>query len=238
MPWTDKNDALDWQSYFHHRNRLIAALLHSPYEHGGRLVQESLNHQIKHLFSLQYSTAELRHLALEDVLAGPERLHASLTQAAGAQRLPQAVTRRADLEPTPAPSRRAPREAAEARPGADAAQGGAAAHGRPRCPMRQARRPGAAVPRGGAGGDGRQVVDDPPPVRLRVVSMPDGTSAAWYQRDPDEFRDLLKRTIEIHQRLHREWPRSPRRYREALADDHLARAWSKTFAASAGASDR
>ena len=78
VPWTDKNDALDWQSYFHQRNRTIAALLHSPYEHGGRVVRESFNHQIKHLFSLQYSTAELRHLALEDVLAGPERLHAEL----------------------------------------------------------------------------------------------------------------------------------------------------------------
>ena len=30
VPWTDKNDALDWQSYFHQRNRFIAALLHSP----------------------------------------------------------------------------------------------------------------------------------------------------------------------------------------------------------------
>ena len=36
--------------------------------------------------------------------------------------------------------------------------------------------------------------------------MPDGTSASWYQRDQDEFRDLLRRTVEIHQRLHREWP--------------------------------
>ena len=73
VPWTDKNDGVDWQSYFHHRNRIIAALLHSPYERGGRMVRESLNHQIKHLASLQYSTAELRHLAMEDVLRGPAR---------------------------------------------------------------------------------------------------------------------------------------------------------------------
>ena len=78
VPWTDKNDALDWQSYFHQRNRTIAALLHSPYERGGRVVRESFNHQVKHLFSMQYSTAELRHLALEDVLAGPEQLHGDL----------------------------------------------------------------------------------------------------------------------------------------------------------------
>ena len=73
VPWTDKNDALDWQSYFHQRNRFVAALLHSPYPHGGRMVRESLNHQIKHLVSMQYSTVELRHLALEDVLRRPRR---------------------------------------------------------------------------------------------------------------------------------------------------------------------
>jgi len=61
IPWTDKNDALDWQSYFHQRNRFIAALLHSPYDRGGRMVRESLNHQIKHLVCMQYSTVELRH---------------------------------------------------------------------------------------------------------------------------------------------------------------------------------
>jgi galactofuranosylgalactofuranosylrhamnosyl-N-acetylglucosaminyl-diphospho-decaprenol beta-1,5/1,6-galactofuranosyltransferase len=75
VPWTDKNDALDWQSYFHVRNRFIAGLLHSKYPHGGRLIRESLNHQIKHMVSMQYSTVELRHKALEDVLAGPHGLH-------------------------------------------------------------------------------------------------------------------------------------------------------------------
>ena len=78
VPWTDKNDALDWQAYFHQRNRFVAALLHSPYPKGGRMVRESLNHQIAHLVSMQYSTVELRQQALEDVLAGPDGLHALL----------------------------------------------------------------------------------------------------------------------------------------------------------------
>ena len=78
IPWTDKNDALDWQAYFHQRNRFVAALLHSPYPRGGRMIRESLNHQIKHLVSMQYSTVELRHQAIEDVLAGPDSLHAEL----------------------------------------------------------------------------------------------------------------------------------------------------------------
>ena len=32
---TDKNDALDWQAYYHLRNRLVTALLHSPRPSGG-----------------------------------------------------------------------------------------------------------------------------------------------------------------------------------------------------------
>ncbi|MDN5745423.1 MAG: glycosyltransferase, partial [Nocardioidaceae bacterium] len=78
VPWTDKNDALDWQAYFHLRNRYIAALLHSNYPKGGRLIRESLNHQIAHLVSMQYSTAELRLMAMEDVLRGPAALHDQL----------------------------------------------------------------------------------------------------------------------------------------------------------------
>ena len=78
IPWTDKNDALDWQSYFHQRNRFVAALLHSQFPHGGKMVQESFSVQVKHLISMQYSTAELRLKALEDVFAGPDQLHDDL----------------------------------------------------------------------------------------------------------------------------------------------------------------
>jgi galactofuranosylgalactofuranosylrhamnosyl-N-acetylglucosaminyl-diphospho-decaprenol beta-1,5/1,6-galactofuranosyltransferase len=62
-----------------------------------------------------------------------------------------------------------------------------------------------------------------------IVSMPDGTSAAFYRREPDQFRDLLRRTIEIHERLYREWPSLSRRYRDALADVTSPETWASTF---------
>jgi galactofuranosylgalactofuranosylrhamnosyl-N-acetylglucosaminyl-diphospho-decaprenol beta-1,5/1,6-galactofuranosyltransferase len=65
-----------------------------------------------------------------------------------------------------------------------------------------------------------------------VVSMPDGTSAAFYQRDPELFRDLLRRTVEIHERLYREWPRLSQLYRDQLGEITSAQRWEKTFAAS------
>jgi galactofuranosylgalactofuranosylrhamnosyl-N-acetylglucosaminyl-diphospho-decaprenol beta-1,5/1,6-galactofuranosyltransferase len=62
--------------------------------------------------------------------------------------------------------------------------------------------------------------------------MPDGTSAAFYKRDPDTFRDLMSRTIQIHERLYREWPELSARYREALPEITSPQTWEQTFRAS------
>ena len=72
VPWTEKDDTLDWQAYFHERNRLVSGLLHSPYERGGKLVRESLENHVKRLMSMQYSTGEIIMMALQDVLDGPD----------------------------------------------------------------------------------------------------------------------------------------------------------------------
>ncbi len=235
IPWTDKNDALDWQSYFHQRNRTIAALLHSPYEHGGRLIRESFNHQIKHLFSLQYSTAELRHLALEDVLAGPERLHGELSTKLPDLRELRSRYRDAQTSPDPDAFPPARREKPPKRgqdptlPKSSVGQLVSAATSA----VRQ------TLPK-------RKLSDEFPEARLAaldakwwmisqfdsvVVSMPDGASASWHHRDPEEFRDLLRRTLEIHQRLYREWPKLAREYRSALPDITSPERWAKTFEA-------
>jgi galactofuranosylgalactofuranosylrhamnosyl-N-acetylglucosaminyl-diphospho-decaprenol beta-1,5/1,6-galactofuranosyltransferase len=60
--------------------------------------------------------------------------------------------------------------------------------------------------------------------------MPDGSSAALYERDPEKFRDLMRRTVEIHARFQREWPRLAAEYRAALGDITSPEAWEKTFA--------
>jgi galactofuranosylgalactofuranosylrhamnosyl-N-acetylglucosaminyl-diphospho-decaprenol beta-1,5/1,6-galactofuranosyltransferase len=237
VPWTDKNDALDWQSYFHQRNRTVAALVHSPYEHGGRLVRESFNHQVKHLFSMQYSTAELRHLALEDVLAGPERLHAELTTKLGEVR--ELRSGYADAQTSPDPDAFPPvRREKPPKRGQD-----------PTLPKGKVGQMMSAVtsaarqllPK-------RELAEDYPEARLAaldakwwmisqfdsvVVSMPDGGSASWHHRDREEFRSLLRRTLEIHQRLYREWPRLAREYQQAMPEITSPERWTKTFEADA-----
>ena len=212
VPWTDKNDGVDWQSYFHQRNRFIAALLHSPYERGGRMVRESLNHQIKHLASLQYSTAELRHLALEDVLRGPHALHGELGDDLPPVRRKKPPKKgKTDIE---IPGRLSTLVAAGLAPL------------RQLKPVREMSReyPEAELPAMDSSWFNLVKYDS------AVVSMNDGSSVALYQRDPALYRDLLKRTLEIHRRFHREWPQLASAYREALGEITSPEAWDTTFA--------
>ena len=222
VPWTDKNDALDWQAYFHQRNRFVAALLHSPFPHGGRMIRESFNHQVKHLLAMQYSTVELRHLALEDVLAGPDQLHDDLPTKLGEVRELRKRFTDAQLEAGPqrVPARRAapsrarrtwtPRSRAAPRSYLSAVKGSVRQFLGTRPLSREF--PESAVPAMDARWFRLATLDS------AVVSMPDGTSAALYQRDPELFRDLLRRTIEIHERLYREWPRLSQLYRDQLGE--------------------
>src|SRR5699024_110292 len=80
MAWSDKDDAIDWQAYFHLRNRLVVAALH----HDGPVtgLQRSMaKATAKHLLCLEYSTVAIQNRALQDFLAGPEHV-ASLLESA------------------------------------------------------------------------------------------------------------------------------------------------------------
>ncbi|HET7351277.1 MAG TPA: glycosyltransferase [Marmoricola sp.] len=241
IPWTDKNDALDWQAYFHHRNRFIAALLHSRYPRGGRMIRESLNHQIAHLVSMQYSTVELRLQAMEDVLAGPDGLHGMLPRRlaevnAFRKQFPDAQLE-GDPEAFPPVRRKKPprrgKDGTEI-PGRLSQLVSAGLQ-----PLRQLKPP-------------RDLSREYPEAEVRamdakwyrlgvldsaIVSMNDGASAAFYRRDPARFRDLVKRTVAVHEKFREEWPRLAQEYRDKLPEITSPEAWDKTFAPWSGSSD-
>ncbi|MEH3142431.1 MAG: glycosyltransferase [Mycobacterium kyogaense] len=77
MAWSDKDDAIDWQAYFHLRNRLIVAALHWDGNIRG-LLRSHLKATLKHLLCLEYSTVAIQNKAMDDFLAGPENLFSIL----------------------------------------------------------------------------------------------------------------------------------------------------------------
>lgn len=233
VPWGDKNDALDWQAYFHIRNRFVAALLHSPYPRGGRMIRENLNHTIAHLVSMQYSTVEIRQMALEDVLAGPDGLHAMLpTRLAEVNAHRQQFTDaqlQADPDAFPAIRRKKPPR--KGRDSVEIPSRAAQLIAAGLAPIRQLRAT-------------RELSREHPEAEVRsmdakwwrlagfdsaIVSMNDGSSAALYRRDPEKFRELTRKTVETHERLRREWPRLAQDYRAKLSQVTSPEAWEETF---------
>ena len=233
MPWTEKDDTLDWQAYFHLRNKLVAALVHSPYDRGGKVVRESLVHTAKHLVAMQYSAAHLRLKAIEDILSGPEHLHRTLATV-----LPEVRAIRAsypdaqastDVDAFPAPRRRKPprRDTEPGQPKSVPAALKTAAVGivRQALPVRPEaeEHPQAAVPAMDAKWWRLSQLDS------AVVSTADGMSASWYRRDPARFRAMTAKSVELHQRLLVAWPELSRQYTEAFEDLVSPQAWAKTF---------
>lgn len=248
VPWHEKDDTLDWQAYFHRRNRIVSALLHSPYERGGRLITESFQTQIKHLLAMQYSAAEMGVLAIEDVLEGPDRLHRDV-----ARRLPElkqlgldhADSRKSqDLEDFPAVRRPKPPRKGKSptAPSGSAALLRSAGLGmlRQLKPVRETSRqnPEIAVPHVFQTWWRLAQADS------ALVSSADGAGAAWYQRDAEQFRSLLRRSVDVHLLLWRRWSTLSETYRASLPDVSSPGAWRRTFEqadqpeATAGVSDR
>ncbi|MDQ0735520.1 glycosyltransferase [Arthrobacter agilis] len=233
MPWTEKDDTIDWQAYYHQRNRWLAAMLYSPYKHGGRMPRESFAVDVRHLLSMQYSAVELRLNALEDLLDGPSHLHATI----GAK-LPEIRRRRADFDDAriskniaefPDVKRvKPPKKGVKPMPPRNVrsalvkAGTGALRQIRPARPEASVR-PEANVPAMDARWWRLSQLDS------ALVSSADGSGASWYKRDSAKFQSMLKRSMVLHQRLLARWDDLAEQYQSALPEFTSQQAWARTF---------
>lgn len=235
ITWTDKNDALDWQIYFHERNRIITALLHSGYERGGRVLTESQGIDVKHLLSMQYYTQAARLYAQADVLRGPGVLHDEI-----GTKLPELRQMAQEHDDS------------VTRPDADSfpdVQVSKPPHkGRAFSAPHRALLPAWTVK-----AMGRQLLAQPTEKARRhpqaliahqdakwwtlshydsaVVSNAEGTKVAWYKRRPEQVRTMLARSARTHLDLYRQWNRLRDEYRAAADEITSFPAWERTFAA-------
>jgi galactofuranosylgalactofuranosylrhamnosyl-N-acetylglucosaminyl-diphospho-decaprenol beta-1,5/1,6-galactofuranosyltransferase len=208
-------------------------LLHSPYPRGGSVVSENFEHQIRHLLSMQYSTATLRLMAMEDILSGPEHLHRELVTKMGDLRELRAQypdsRSKADIESFPPVRRLKPPKRGKEPTSPTNKLGllikatlGAVRQVRPVGELAHTH-PQAVVPYQDAEWWRLSNVDG------ALVSAADGTSTAWYQRDPEQFRQLLQRSVKLHAQLVREWPALRELYRAEVERFTSPEEWRKTF---------
>jgi galactofuranosylgalactofuranosylrhamnosyl-N-acetylglucosaminyl-diphospho-decaprenol beta-1,5/1,6-galactofuranosyltransferase len=233
VPWTEKDDTLDWQAYFHERNRLVSCLLHSPYERGGRMVMESWENHSMRMVAMQYSTGEIVLRALQDVLDGPERMHRDMVTRLGEIRAlrEEYTDGRAvpQLHAFPGVRRKKPpkkgKEMSSPKTSVGKVLAGAKGLARQVTPTRELSReyPEALVPHVDQRWWRLAQFDS------AIVSAADGTTASFYQRDPQEFREQMVRSAKLHTQLWRDWPELSRRYREALPELTSPEMWKRTF---------
>ncbi|MFF2274915.1 glycosyltransferase [Agromyces sp. NPDC058126] len=237
VSWLDKDDSIDWQAYFHARNRIVAALLHSPHAGGGLLMRDSKRWDLKHLLSMQYYPVTLRHRALRDILSGPEHMQRGMPTILGelraaAAEFPEKTVLKNDED--------LPRTV----------------EGKRVYPVPS----GTAGPKGPRGVPlvaftaqmtAKQWLTKPAPQNVAepqvelskrdgtwfrlpyfdsaLVSTADGSGKVRYTRDPETFRRLLRESRRLHAELKRRWPELAREYRAALPEITSPEQWAPHF---------
>ena len=220
MPWTAKDDGLDWQAYFQLRNRLVAALLH-----GGRgVLSASLPQDVNHLLCAQYGSVALRNLALRDVLSGPDHMVPVLR--AGPARANVVL---ADYGQVVVDADAAPAVRAEGVPRAPA--GVAAIVGRAAAVLaHQMRRPRAdAIPVGMTRLQGKWWALGT--VDAAVVDAASGAGVFVVTRDRSIARREIARAVAARWRLAWAWRRLAREYRAAAPGLASVESWRRLFTA-------
>lgn len=236
VSWVGKDDSIDWQAYFHARNRIVAGLLHSSAPRGGTLLRHSRRLDLKHLMMMQYYPVALRHRAIRDVLSGPAHMWANLATA-----MPDARALAAEYPETvvhkdtgvPLRSRRGRQVfPLRRRHEYDNPTGWRlrwftastlASHW-----LRRTTSDRSALPEVEYGKEDAfwwRV----PLVDSAIVSAANGAGKNIYVRDRTTFRRMLLESVRLHRRLRREWGGLSRRYRQAASDLTSPERWRTVF---------
>ncbi|MCK5753070.1 MAG: glycosyltransferase family 2 protein, partial [Mycobacterium sp.] len=229
MAWSDKDDAIDWQAYFHLRNRLVVAALHHNGPHRG-IMQSSIKALMKHLICLEYSTVAIQIEAMRDFLAGPENLPALLPSA-----LPKVTAMRKEYpDAVVLPSATdLPRTSGEA------------THlGRniPTTPVAKVTTLAKVLWRNARRADPRHhevPQANFPPIEARwfslgrvdgvTVTTADGRGVVYRKRDRDTMLALLRESLAVHKEVDERFDEMRRRYRDAAPELTSKESWARVF---------
>jgi galactofuranosylgalactofuranosylrhamnosyl-N-acetylglucosaminyl-diphospho-decaprenol beta-1,5/1,6-galactofuranosyltransferase len=240
VSWVGKDDSIDWQAYFHARNRIVAGLLHSEIPRGGTLIRHSRRVDLKHLMMMQYYPVALRHQALRDVLSGPAHMRQNLATAmprarAVAKDFPETVVHRDSG--VPMRSRRGRMVFKRNRRNEFDSPTGLrlrwftaitlVSHWFHAPRPENLAQPEVEFGKGDAHWWRLPVYDS------ALVNSADGAGKNVYTRDRRRFRSMLLDSVRLHRRLRREWPRLAAQYRSAEEELTSQAAWNRTFESNA-----
>jgi galactofuranosylgalactofuranosylrhamnosyl-N-acetylglucosaminyl-diphospho-decaprenol beta-1,5/1,6-galactofuranosyltransferase len=233
MAWSDKDDAIDWQAYFHLRNRLVVAAMHWDGNIRG-LIASHLKATLKHLLCLEYSTVAIQNKAMDDFLAGPEHIFSILESAlpdvrAMRQEYPDAVVLpSATALPTPSDKRWRKKVNIPTSPVAIALRltRGAVHQLRAHDPEHHTR-PQINVATQDARWFSLCNVDGV------TVTTADGRGVVFRQRDRAKMAELLRESLKRQARLARKFNRMRKVYRDALPVLASKQKWESVLFAAA-----
>ena len=236
MAWSDKDDAIDWQAYFHLRNRLVVAAMHWDGNITG-LIASHMKATIKHLLCLEYSTVAIQNKAMDDFLAGPEHIFSILESA-----LPEVRRMRQDYPdavvlpgatslPPPSDKRWRKKVTIPTNPLSIAYRlAGGVAHQLKAHDPEHHRRPQINVATQDARWFSLCKVDGV------TVTTADGRGIVYRQRDRAKMAELLRESVKRQVKLGRRFNRLRKVYREALPVLASKQKW-ETVLFPAGGSD-
>ncbi|HIE93730.1 MAG TPA: glycosyltransferase family 2 protein, partial [Acidobacteria bacterium] len=236
VSWVGKDDTIDWQAYFHARNRIVAGLLHSRAPEGGTLLRHSRRMDLKHLMMMQYYPVTLRHQALRDILSGPRHMWQNLATAMPAARalaaeFPETVVHRDDSTKLRARKGRAVFKQSR-RHEYDNPTGmrlrwftvrTLVSHWIHRPDTANLAQPEVEFGKLDAHWWRLPVYDS------ALVSSADGRGKNIYTRDRDQYRRKLRESLRLHRQLRRRWPRLAEQYRTELSRLTSPEAWRAAF---------
>ena len=240
VSWVGKDDTIDWQAYFHARNRIVAGLLHSQIPGGGTLLRHSRRVDLKHLMMMQYYPVALRHQALRDVLSGPTHMRANLATAMPwarsiAKDFPETLVHRENGVPMRSRRGRVVFKTTR-RHEFDNPTGlrlrwftatTLLSHWFHKPRPENIEMPEVEFGKGDAHWWRLPLYDS------ALVNSADGSGKNVYTRDRRRFRSMLLDSLRLHRRLRREWPRLAAEYRGASDELTSATAWEGTFGGTA-----
>ncbi|CAN5542312.1 glycosyltransferase [soil metagenome] len=237
MAWSDKDDAIDWQAYFHLRNRLVVAAMHWDGNVRG-LIASHFKATVKHLLCLEYSTVAIQNKAMDDFLAGPDQLFSILESSLPdvrrmRQQFPDAVVVPSATS-LPAPSDRRWRRKVNIPAGPVAISWRLARgliHQLKTHDPEHHQRPQINVATQDARWFSLCNVDGV------TVTTADGRGVVYRQRDRDKMFELLSESVKRQAKLARKFNKMRREYRDALPMLTSKQKWETVLVAATESSD-